>query len=211
MAQVLDIPALKVDLDLSVEPTVALQVYKGMSGAAVVCEGIAVGLIRLKVDSTVGALSLHQLERFLADNGVTLPSESAAPVKPLLVDREGFSQTFVQAVQARAGVYLFLEGAHGYGKSTFCANFQSDDKSLINLGAYCLSEPESTLGPDYRAQPQVFLDWLATAISVLITRHPPRKRRKVMLNRSGKLANISMRSPNSVGRPVGEGCFSSTD
>ena len=178
VAQVLITPKLKADLDLSVDPTVALHAYQGMSGAAVVCEGVAIGLIRLKIDGSVAALSLHQLEHFLADNGVALPGESPAPTAPLLADRGNFPQAFAKAVRDRVGGYLFLEGAHGYGKSTFCVNFQPDDKTLINLGAYCLSEPDSALGADYRAQPQVFFEWLATAISGLITGHPPRKEEK---------------------------------
>ena len=146
VAQVLDAPKLGVDLDLSIDPTVALRDYRGLSGAAVVCEGAAVGMIRLKVDGTVAALSLQQLENFLTENGVAFPSESSAPVAPSLADRGAFAQGFAGTVRARAGSYLFLEGAHGYGKSTFCANFQSDDKALINLGAYRLSDPDSALG-----------------------------------------------------------------
>jgi len=74
VAQVLETPKLKIDLDLSAETNVALQAYNGMSGAAVVCNGGVVGMIRLKVDGALGALSLHQLENFLAENGVALPS-----------------------------------------------------------------------------------------------------------------------------------------
>ena len=178
VAQVLNTPKLGVDLDLSVDLSTALPAYHGLSGAAVVCEGAVVGIIRLRVPGTISALSLHQLERFLAENGVTLPSESPTPAAPLLADRGAFPQVFVEAIHARAGSYLFLEGAHGYGKSTFCTNFQSDDKTLINLGAYCLSDPTSALGADYRAQPQVFLDWLSTKISGLITGQSPRKEEK---------------------------------
>jgi hypothetical protein len=178
VAQVLDTPKLKVDLDLSIDPSVALQTYKGLSGAVVVCRGAAVGLIRLKIDGTIAALSLHQLKSFLVENGVNPVSELPAPTAPLLADRGNFAEAFAKAVQARAGSYLFLEGAHGYGKSTFCATFQHHEEALINLGAYRLSEPNSALGATYRAQPQVFFDWLTTAISGLITGRPPRKEEK---------------------------------
>jgi hypothetical protein len=97
---VLSSPKLKIDLDLSVDPTVALQVYKGLSGAVVVCEGLAVGMIRLKFDGTVAALSLRQLEGFLAQNGVTLPSESTTPPAPMLADRGAFPHAFDEAIQA---------------------------------------------------------------------------------------------------------------
>lgn len=175
VAQVLGAPILKIDLDLSVDPAVALQNYKGLSGSAVVCDGAALGMIRLKVDGTVAALSLQQMQKFLTEHGVNLPSESQAPAPPLLAERGNFSDTFAKAVRARAGSYLFLEGAHGYGKSTFCAHFVPTDQTLLNLGAYCLSQPDAALGPDYRAQPPVFFDWLVTEISTLIAGQPPRK------------------------------------
>lgn len=173
--QVLGIPKLKVDLDLSVDPKLALQAYNGMSGAAVVCNGNAVGLIRLKVDGSVAALSLHQIEHFLLENAITFPSTPSVHEVPLLANRGAFTQTFTKAVQSKVGSYLFLEGAHGYGKSTFCANFETDDKTLLSLGTYCLSDSGSALGAEYRSQPQVFLEWLTTTISVLITGKSPRK------------------------------------
>ncbi len=178
IAQVLETPILKIDLDLSIDTNVGLQVYGGLSGAAVVCEGAVVGMIRLKVDGTVAALSLNQLETFLAENGVALQSKSSTPSTLELADRGDFPEDFAEAVHGRPGSYLFLEGAHGYGKSTFCRSFRADEKKLISLGAYCLSDPESALGANYRAQPQVFLDWLTTKISVLITGQPSRKEEK---------------------------------
>jgi len=178
VAQVLSPPKLKIDLDLSIDTDLTLKAYRGMSGAAVVCEGAVVGMIRLKVDGTVAAVSLNQLEGFLVKNGMELPGDPGSPSAPLLADRGDFSENFTEAVRARSGSYLFLEGAHGYGKSTFCRNFRADDKKLINLGAYCLSDPESALGANHRAQPQVFLDWLSTAIAGRITGQPPRKGEK---------------------------------
>lgn len=178
IAQVLETPKLKIDLDLSIDTNVAFPDYRGMSGAAVVCEGSVVGMVRLKVGGTVAALSLKQLETFLAENGLDVDSESAVPSTPLFAERGDYPEEFAESVQERSGGYLFLEGAHGYGKSTFCRHFRSDDKRLVNLGAYCLSDPESALGANYRAQPAVFLDWLTTKISGLITGHPSRKEEK---------------------------------
>lgn len=178
VAQVLDTPKLKIDLDLSVDLDVALQDYRGLSGAVIVCEGAAVGMIRLKIDNTVAALSLKQMESFLANKAIPLPSNSMASVAPFFAERGDFAKAFAEAVQTNAGSYLFLEGAHGYGKSIFCRDFRADETKLINLGAYSLSDPDSALGADYWAQPQVFLDWLTTKISGLITGQPPRKEEK---------------------------------
>ena len=178
IAQVLETPKLKIDLDLSIDTNVEIQAYGGMSGAAVICEGSVVGMVRLKVDGTVAALSLKQLETFLAENGVDVDSESAALPKPLFAERGDFPEEFAESVQERSGCYLFLEGAHGYGKSTFCRTFRGDEEKLINLGAFCLSDPESALAANYRSQPAIFLDWLTTKICGLITGHPPRKEEK---------------------------------
>lgn len=175
IAQTLDVPIQKIDIDLSIDPSTALQAYKGLSGGPVVCCGVAVGIITKKLDGTIAALSLHVLKEFLTDNGVVEPNKPSSLLRPLLAAREDFSKTFAEAVIGRGGRYLFLEGAHGYGKSTFCRHFQTDEKKLVILGAYCLSDPESALGANYRAQPQVFLDWLITKISGLITGKPPQK------------------------------------
>lgn len=178
IAQTLDVPINKIDIDLSIDPLTALQAYMGMSGGAVICKGVVVGIITKKFDGTVAALSLNTLEGFLADNGVIAPTESSNPLAPSLADRGDFLEDFAEAVKGRSGSYFFLTGAHGYGKSTFCRNFKVDDTKLVSLGAYCLSDPESALGANYRAQPQVFLEWLATKISGLITGQPPRKEEK---------------------------------
>lgn len=178
VAQTLDIPIRKIDIDLSINPSTALQAYNGLSGGALICNGVVVGIITKQLDGTVAALSLHTLENFLADNGVVAPTESSNFTAPQLADRGDFPKDFIEAVLGRPGRYLFLEGAHGYGKSTFCRHFQADDKTLVVLGAYCLFDPESGLDANYRAQPQVFLDWLTTKISGLITGQPPRKEEK---------------------------------
>jgi hypothetical protein len=178
VAQTLNIPKQKIDIDLSIDPLTALQAYNGMSGGAVVCKGVVVGFISKKFDGTVAALSLNALEGFLADNGVFPPGVSSNPSPPPLADRGDFPETFAKEVQKRSASYIFLEGAHGYGKSTFCRHFQADEAKLTSLGAYCLSDPDSALGANYRAQPQVFLDWLTTKISGLIIGHPPLKEEK---------------------------------
>lgn len=173
--QVLDAPKLKIDLDLSIDSDKQLSDYRGLSGAVVICEGLAVGMIRLKVDGTLAALSLNQLESFLADNEVLVNRDSPIQVTPLLAERGVFAQDFAEAILKQSGSYLFLEGAHGYGKTTFCSTFQPENEKFINLGVYLLSDPESVMGAEYKAQPQVFLEWLTTKISALITGKPPRK------------------------------------
>ena len=175
VAQTLDTPKLKIDIDLSIDPSTKLLAYEGISGGAMICDGAVVGIISKEFDGTVAALSLRTLEDFFTRNGVVLPCNTSNLSSPALADRGDFPESFAIALEERSGSYLFLEGAHGYGKSTFCRNFQADDKKFVCLGAYCLSDPESSLGADYRAQPQVFLEWFTTKVSGLITGQPPQK------------------------------------
>lgn len=175
IAQVVKPPKLKIDLDLTIASSEVLDVYKGMSGSVVVHDGSAVAVLRLKVNGTIAALTLNQLRTFFEKSGLTLPSTSSGnSASSTLADRETFPENFTKIALERSGNFLFLEGAHGYGKSTFCRYFLPEDQNLVYLGAYCLSDPESALGANYRAKPQVFLDWLATTVAALITGEAPR-------------------------------------
>lgn len=75
ISHVLNVPKLKMDIDLTVDPNNALSDYHGLSGAAVVCENASRGMIRLKADWTIGAISHQQLEGFLVENGIQVPNQ----------------------------------------------------------------------------------------------------------------------------------------
>lgn len=75
----------------------------------------------------------------------------------------------------KSGNYIFLEGAHGIGKTTFCSEFAAKDKSIINVGTYTFIVKDQSVGPSYRVQPEVFFDWLLMRASTLITGKPARK------------------------------------
>jgi len=65
ISHVLDAPKLKIDIDLSVDPNAILHSYRGLSGAAVISENFNIGMIRLKLDGTLGAISAQRLVEFL--------------------------------------------------------------------------------------------------------------------------------------------------
>ena len=179
ISHLLDAPKLKMDIDLTVDPSAALQAYSGFSGAVVVSENASVGLIRLKVDGTLGAISIKGLETFLADNGIQIPppstDEATAESHGGLAERNAFQETFEQMIVRNPGDYVFLEGAHGIGKTTFCSEFESENRELFILGTYSLVSQGRGPGAIYRAQPEVFFDWLSTTVSTLITGKPSRK------------------------------------
>ncbi len=180
ISHLLDTPKLKMNVDLTVDPTTSLQDYQGLSGAAFISEGASRGMIRVKMDRTLGAISLQRLAGFLAENGIQMPpptvnesvsSESGSG----LADRSEFQETFEQIIVRNPGDYIFLEGAHGIGKTTFCNEFVPDDQSLFTLGTYSLVTQERGPGAIYRVQPDVFFDWLSTAVSILVTGKNSRK------------------------------------
>jgi len=179
VAQTLTKPKLKVDIDLSISQTEALNSYKGLSGAAVVSEGVAIAILRLGLDGSVAAISLNSLEAILLESGVEMPIDNnSESIEPLLADRGEFSVDFTKIILEQAGKYLFLEGAHGYGKTTFCRFYQPTEKNLVYLGSYRLSNPDSALGVGYWAQPETFFDWLITIIATLISGKAPRLKDK---------------------------------
>jgi len=180
ISHVLGAPKLKMDIDLTVNSDSALQSYRGLSGAIVVSENTCRGMIRLKVDGTLGAISLQQMDRFLAENGIQVPKTAAsenASTEPSgsLADRSEFQETFEQMIARNSGEYVFLEGAHGIGKTTFCSEFEPEDRGLFSLGAYNIVSQGRGPGAIYRAQPEVFFDWLSTAVSTLTTGRDSRK------------------------------------
>jgi hypothetical protein len=56
ISHLLEAPRLKIDIDLTVDPSTVLYDYHGLSGAAVVSENASRGMIRLKVDGTICAI-----------------------------------------------------------------------------------------------------------------------------------------------------------
>lgn len=174
ISHLLDIPKQKMDIDLAVDPTAALVDYSGLSGAAVVSENASRGMILLKMNGTLGAISVNQLWGFLADHGIEIPQPGAeetasAESRSRLADRSVFQEAFEQMIARNQGNYIFLEGAHGIGKTTFCSEFKPEERSLFTLGTYSLVSQDRGPGAVYRAQPEVFFDWLSTAVSTLIT------------------------------------------
>ena len=180
ISHVLEAPKLKMDIDLTVDPSMALHDYRGLSGAAVVSENASRGMIRLKVDRTLGAISFQRLGGFLAENGIHIPQPYAgeadfADQRGTLADRSAFQESFEKMIACNPGDYIFLEGAHGIGKTTFCREFEPEDRTLFTLGTYSLASQGRGPGAIYRAQPEVFFDWLSTSVSTLITGKNSRK------------------------------------
>ncbi|MGD9160684.1 MAG: serine protease [Desulfobacteraceae bacterium] len=180
VSHLLDFPRLKMDIDLTIDSRAILHDYRGLSGSPVIVENAIRGMIKLKLDGSLGAISIHCLEGFFSENGIQLQkldSDTAASSEDHrnLADRSDFQDEFEKTIAENPGNYIFLEGAHGIGKTTFCTEFIPMNQELLILGAYSLITPERGPGAVYRAQPEVFFDWLLTKVSTLLTGKASRK------------------------------------
>lgn len=182
VSQILTEPTLKMDIDLAVEPSVGLTEYSGMSGAGLICNGVGKGLICLAVDQGIGAISVLQLREFLSANQVPVLAANTTTAGVVsdssYVQRIEFEKDFDARLAAASGRYVFLEGAHGIGKTTFCNTFSSLSEDLVTLGTYSLTSSTEGMGPAQRAQPEVFARWLETMVTELVTGGPARQSEK---------------------------------
>ena len=163
-----------IDLDLSVSSETALSDYRGMSGAALMTADGCQGLLRVSVDNSLGAVSMAVLRCFLSDNNL-LPDEDASEEGAYpFAERPTFDETFESSLAKAGGGYLFLDGAHGIGKSTYCKSFRPDANDIEVLGVYAFSDRSRGSTAALQAQPEVFVDWLTSLLSLLATGRPAR-------------------------------------
>ena len=165
-----------VDLDLSVAPGSHLSDYQGLSGAALMTGRVCRGMLRLNVDTALAALSIDQLRPFLEAHGVLpellVDAEQSAPHGA----RPEFDELFESRLASLNGGYLWVEGAHGIGKSTYCRQFAPRTQPLEVLGVYALSERGRGITPAHQAQPEVFFDWINSLLSLQVSGKPARLR-----------------------------------
>jgi len=163
-----------IDLDLSVRTETVLSDYRGLSGAALITADGCQGLLRVSVDNTLGAVSMAALSGFLSDNHL-LPDEAASEedVSPI-ARRPTFDESFEASLVKANGGYMFLDGAHGIGKSTYCKSFRPSSNGIEILGVYAFSERSLGSTAALQAQPEVFVDWLTSLLSVGATGRPAR-------------------------------------
>lgn len=163
-----------VDLDLSVEPGTHLSDYHGLSGAAFMVGTVCKGLLRLNIDSAIGALSFSMLKPFLEKHGLLAeePTDNSDPGP--IGTRPDFDSLFESAIVNKRGGYVFLDGSHGVGKSTYCQQFRPESSTLERLGVYQFTELARGSTPAHQAQPEVFFDWINSLLSSRATGKPAR-------------------------------------
>jgi hypothetical protein len=163
-----------VDLDLSVTAEAQLSDFKGLSGSALMVGLACRGLIRLNVDSALCAISLHAIKPFLEASGLLADGPIAKPSDAPIGQRPTFDTLFESTLAKVGGGYVFLDGPHGIGKSTYCKEFAPQSDAIERLGVYHFSEHLRGLNPAHQAQPDVFFDWLNSLSSTQLTGRPAR-------------------------------------
>ncbi len=183
ISQVLDIPKLVMDIDLHIDSSATLTNYQGFSGAALICDGVCSGVIRLAVDNTVGAISTACMGEFLRRHGI-FPSKNSDEdsVVQNLASREEFTQEFDSLVSTQSGGYIFIEGAHGIGKSTFCETYTPTNSFLEHFDTYSFTAQGNTVNTIQLSQPQEFFNWLSMQVSIFLTNNPARIAKKDYLD-----------------------------
>lgn len=169
IAQVLSSPKLGIDIEIHPSQETTLSKYDGMSGAALICEGVCVGVFCVSIDKTIGAISLAHIEAFLQKNDLlATKSDSKKNDESTFVTRGNFTRIFDSFISQRDGSYVFLEGAHGIGKSTFCVNYEPQLPELEHFSTYSFSSGSNNINAVQMAQPLEFVNWLNVQVSKLI-------------------------------------------
>lgn len=173
--QTFDTPKLNSDIELSIDEALSLNDYKGFSGASVVCNGTCIGVIRISVEKTIGAVSIYSIRNFLEGYGINVTTNDDGYRRQNLASRKSFIKQFDKFAYEQDNSYLFINGAHGIGKSTFCETYIPIDSSLEHFGTYSFTPQKSSKNATQLAQPQEFFNWLNMQVSVLTTGSPGRK------------------------------------
>ncbi|ENE5200188.1 serine protease [Vibrio parahaemolyticus] len=168
-------PKLGSDVEISIDESLSLNDYQGLSGAAVVCNGACVGVIRVSVEKTIGVVSISSLSNFLDGCGISVESNDDGFKYQELASRKLFNEQFDKLALTRDSSYLFINGAHGIGKSTFCETYTPTNSSLEHFGTYSFTPPKSPKNATQLAQPQEFFNWLNMQVSMFISGTPGRE------------------------------------
>lgn len=163
-----------VDLDLSVEPGTHLTDYRGLSGSPLMVAGVCRGMLQLRIDNALAALSAEKLQLFFAANGLLARKPSSTTVPVTIGMRPVFDELIESTIEKVSSGFIFLEGSHGVGKSTYCQQFSPESEALENLGVYAFTDRVRGSTPAQQAQPEVFFDWLNTLVSARATGKPAR-------------------------------------
>lgn len=175
IVQTFESPKLGSDIEISIDEPISLSDYQGFSGAALVCNDVCIGVIRISVEKTIGVISISRLRDFLNSFGIAIETNKKHSISESLASRKAFTEQFDDFISTKNGSYIFINGAHGIGKSTFCEVYSPEIPSLEHFGTYSFTPRKSSKNATRLAQPQEFFNWLNMQVSMFITGTPGRK------------------------------------
>lgn len=170
IAQVLDTLKLGNDIEIQIASPTTLKSYKGLSGAPLICDGACVGIIRYSIENTIGAISIFRIREFLRKNNILEDELIEVDSEiPELAPRSDFNKVFDEFIMSHSEEVVFLEGAHGIGKSTFCNTYKPIDTSIEYFNTYSFTHNREFINVAQLAQPIEFVNWLNMQVSLLLT------------------------------------------
>ncbi|WP_166171836.1 trypsin-like peptidase domain-containing protein [Acinetobacter sp. SA01] len=157
------------DIEINIDPSNSLGDYSGHSGAPLICDGICIGIIRYSIENTIGAISIFRIRKFLIKNNIFEEELIDKGLEtPKLASRTEFNESFDNFVISNKGKYIFLEGAHGIGKSTFCMTYKTQNPSIEYFNTYSFTHNRDIINVAHLAQPVEFVNWLNMQVSMLV-------------------------------------------
>lgn len=167
--QILNTLKLGNDIEINIDPANSLNDYSGHSGAPLICDGMCIGVIRYSIETTIGAISIFRIREFLIKNNILVEKSNNKGLEtPKLATRAEFNERFDNSIISNRGKYIFLEGAHGIGKSTFCLNYETQNSSIEYFNTYSFTHNRDPINVTHLAQPVEFVNWLNMQVSMLI-------------------------------------------
>lgn len=182
-----------IDMDLSVNADCHLEQYDGVSGAAVLSGNKMIAMVRIRMDGGLGAVSVDTLSGILIRNGL-IPEKivaGSAFTKPqeTMLDRTEFLNSFETFILESTGRAVLLEGSPGVGKTTFCRHYQPRNEKLASVGVYEFT-PEDGAGAAFKILPEIFADWLADQVAIIMSGRPARREETEKANLTKKVSEL---------------------
>lgn len=169
IVQVINTLKLGNDIEIQIDSPNSLDDYSGHSGSPLICEGICIGVIRYSIENTIGAISIFRIREFLIKNNIFEEELIDKGLEtPKLAPRADFNKSFDNFLISNKDKYIFLEGAHGIGKSTFCVNYRAQNPSIEHFNTYSFTHNREIINVAHLAQPVEFVNWLNMQVSMLV-------------------------------------------
>lgn len=141
--------------------------YEGMSGAPVLLNNKAVGMVIEQSGNNLISISIHKLYHLLIDQGISVEKEvSLASIPASIAENVGQSRPNIavldnlnERLNCSSG-WLLLYGVPGSGKTTLSAAFTPYDGGIEVLGRFFFKVPNDSISRAIRCSESFFVDWL---------------------------------------------------